>query len=491
MGERVDKRRLVGSWEAAAVPVAFLGLGLYRAWIEVAFVGSFASLGASASFERDVFDLSMVATSLLFAFAAHRIGSIVARPGILVLSVAALTLSTLLAFLPWLTGSWHPHAALMSAVMGGAGIGVMILGWSELLSRLSPLRVSLYYAASIVFGALVLYVYRGFMMPWLFAMTLLLPAASALFLRRAAMIAPGRGDPRAASARFSVPWRAIALMSAYAFAYGLMEGGLYAGAFGPHSAPGTLLMGLAVLVGVAVLGERFDLGAVYRLALPLMVVGLFLFPTFGHFQGALAELCLSAGYTAQSVLIMVMLASICYRYGVSAIWLFGIERAVRQVSMWLGRSATDAASGLASTVTFAEYIVPALTTVAIVGATTVMLSEREFFGGWGSRLMEGAGGSESQASARRALADSCVVAARAYGLTAREGEVLLLLGQRRTARQIEQELMIANGTVKAHIRHIYRKMGIHSRDELLQVVGVCAAGDSPAGSSGEGRAEPR
>ena len=63
-----------------------------------------------------------------------------------------------------------------SALLGGFGIALAILVWSELYSCLNPLRVALYYSASIAAGALVLYVYRGFMLPWLFAMTALLPA---------------------------------------------------------------------------------------------------------------------------------------------------------------------------------------------------------------------------------------------------------------------------------------------------------------------------
>ncbi|MEE0592514.1 MAG: helix-turn-helix transcriptional regulator, partial [Eggerthella lenta] len=51
-------------------------------------------------------------------------------------------------------------------------------------------------------------------------------------------------------------------------------------------------------------------------------------------------------------------------------------------------------------------------------------------------------------------------------------EVLLLLAQRKTVGSIERELFIANGTAKTHIRHIYRKLDIHSRDELSDLLGL-------------------
>ncbi len=35
---------------------------------------------------------------------------------------------------------------------------------------------------------------------------------------------------------------------------------------------------------------------------------------------------------------------------------------------------------------------------------------------------------------------------------------------------IERELFIANGTAKAHVRHIYQKLDIHSREELFALI---------------------
>ena len=52
-------------------------------------------------------------------------------------------------------------------------------------------------------------------------------------------------------------------------------------------------------------------------------------------------------------------------------------------------------------------------------------------------------------------------------LTAREAEVLALLQQRRSNAQIGAELHVSIETVRTHARHIYRKLGVGSRSELL------------------------
>lgn len=57
-----------------------------------------------------------------------------------------------------------------------------------------------------------------------------------------------------------------------------------------------------------------------------------------------------------------------------------------------------------------------------------------------------------------------------YGLTPREQDVLLLLFQGRTYTSIGHKLFISKSTVKTHANHIYAKIGVNSRDELLDLL---------------------
>ncbi len=56
-------------------------------------------------------------------------------------------------------------------------------------------------------------------------------------------------------------------------------------------------------------------------------------------------------------------------------------------------------------------------------------------------------------------------------LTKRETEILTLLAQRLTNREIAEKLFIAPGTVKLHTIKIYRKLGAHSRREAVAKAG--------------------
>jgi len=67
-----------------------------------------------------------------------------------------------------------------------------------------------------------------------------------------------------------------------------------------------------------------------------------------------------------------------------------------------------------------------------------------------------------------------------YGLTEREREVLQLLSQGLTNRDIARELLISTGTAGVHVSSILRKLGVSSR---VQAAGI-------ANSSGGGRSQP-
>ena len=57
-----------------------------------------------------------------------------------------------------------------------------------------------------------------------------------------------------------------------------------------------------------------------------------------------------------------------------------------------------------------------------------------------------------------------------YGLSPREHEVFVLLAQGHTSAFIAEAAGITPGTAKAHVAHIYQKLGVHSKDEMLELV---------------------
>ena len=52
----------------------------------------------------------------------------------------------------------------------------------------------------------------------------------------------------------------------------------------------------------------------------------------------------------------------------------------------------------------------------------------------------------------------------------REHDVCLLLGRGRNRQFVADELGISLETAKTHATNVYRKLGVHSRDELIELL---------------------
>ncbi|WP_124061393.1 helix-turn-helix transcriptional regulator [Gordonibacter sp. Marseille-P4307] len=57
-----------------------------------------------------------------------------------------------------------------------------------------------------------------------------------------------------------------------------------------------------------------------------------------------------------------------------------------------------------------------------------------------------------------------------FDLSQRESEVLVLLGKGRTIEITADKLNISFNTAKTHIRQVYGKLGVHTRQQLLDLI---------------------
>ena len=65
---------------------------------------------------------------------------------------------------------------------------------------------------------------------------------------------------------------------------------------------------------------------------------------------------------------------------------------------------------------------------------------------------------------------TCHLIAVEYDLTRREEEILQLLARGRTASRIAETLCITTATTRTHLRNIYAKLGVHSQQDILDMV---------------------
>lgn len=68
-----------------------------------------------------------------------------------------------------------------------------------------------------------------------------------------------------------------------------------------------------------------------------------------------------------------------------------------------------------------------------------------------------------------AILPRCLEIAEQFNLSKRETEIFVLLAKGYSSSGIQKKLYIAPGTVRYHSHNIYTKLGIHSRQEIIDL----------------------
>ena len=169
---------------------------------------------------------------------------------------------------------------------------------------------------------------------------------------------------------------------------------------------------------------------------------------------------------------MAIMSNLSYRYGVCALWIFAIERAIRMASSQTGRLVGE---NIVNSTAFPDFIQPiALVVMAgsLIAVMCVFFSEKHVTSQWGVVLKHPIADDLELYMEKNRLGIKCKELADDHGLTARESEILLLIARGRHLSQIAGELNISNNTVKTHTRHIYAKLAVNSRRALMALLGV-------------------
>ena len=66
-------------------------------------------------------------------------------------------------------------------------------------------------------------------------------------------------------------------------------------------------------------------------------------------------------------------------------------------------------------------------------------------------------------------------------LTPQELQIALLLAEGRTTREAAAAVFLSPKTIEYHLRHVYQKLDIHSREELARALGDVSADPVEAG----------
>lgn len=469
----------MSTWPAEIFPMRLLGMGLFLAWevLIAPFEQANGIAGLSSTIGR-FYIFSLVTSVLLCACAwrARRAGD--ARWGAKAVAVcgacAVLTPLLDLAGLAVPAGGFALDVcSLVCRSVADAGLFLM---WNGVLAGHKARVAWAAYAGSFAVTACVYFAATALGMPVVTAAVFVLPVASCVLLNLSRTLPHDESAPES-GVSWKFPWRPVALMAVFSFAYHLAEH--LDGDLGVASELGRLAVAAVVLACLLVAFDRFDASLLYKASPALMVAGLLLAgvqepAVLAHVRGFLVSL----GYNGFTLYTFLILNAVCYRFKAPVAWLFGVTQAVcllvsipsSTLGDWL--NAGGAARGPEVAVATGAVV------VALVLLGMFLLTERTPVTTWGIKAVRVDRGADDAAPARRLETSSyledrvyrCAMVARHYGLTHREEEVLSLIAQGDSFQQIEQNLSIAHGTLRVHVQHIYAKLDVHAYDEVRELV---------------------
>lgn len=165
-----------------------------------------------------------------------------------------------------------------------------------------------------------------------------------------------------------------------------------------------------------------------------------------------------------AVLLMVYFAELAKRTGALPHRVFGLGRFFLEAGFLIGILLAPAASGIAAgTGSYQGVLAFVLAGLVALTMVSIGVQDKLAFALDGRREGE-------RTSLEDVLGEKCRAVADRHGLTNREREILPYLAQGYSLPYIRNELYIAQSTIDTHVRHIYQKLGIHSREELITKV---------------------
>lgn len=229
----------------------------------------------------------------------------------------------------------------------------------------------------------------------------------------------------------------------------------------------TLLAGLTVSIAIAVLAtrrsEKLDFTFLYRMLTPLIIASVIPVLALESGHQEYEAFAIGVGWAFFRIFTWTLWCSIAQRSPVPAACVF----AAGQLTL----TACSTAAQLVSDALLPAGSMPFPIMISIIIALAVITSAFVMSESDIRRVFEKRKGSKKKLTDREeSLAQCTQHAAKEYGLSKREEEIAALVIRDKNNAVIEELLCITESTLRTHLRNIYGKTSVHSRQELVDLL---------------------
>lgn len=241
-----------------------------------------------------------------------------------------------------------------------------------------------------------------------------------------------------------------------------------AGAGGQHyafiQAGAALVVGLgATVITLALVSMKTPRAPelCYRILVLFLALGALLLPTPLLYPiSAVAPYALnSAAFQCYGILAWVLICGACHQYPATSVRVFQFVRAGWTfgplVGMLIGRFVVNRT----------PFELAQVFPCAVLGAALVMMAAMAFTEhdlAFAVNLLP--------TDRKRRFSDKCLAVAARCGLSERETEIMTLFAKGRNLAYIQDQLCLSKSTVSTHRQHIYQKLGVHSAQEMIDLI---------------------
>lgn len=458
-----------------------LGIALCQCWLTLCF---FAPQLFPDNQATSVYEISLIVTAVSLlpgVMIARKMDALLDEKRLLYGLALCASLGTLI--IPF-SGLEGPAAALMivAAILTGCGGGWLFIAWYRAFCRVDDLAG---FVLSVTVQAIILYILTNLLLPpafspWLMmAVACLLPIVSTFLLTSCP-------KPTSESTLFDydlphvqpIQRRAIAQLCIAMFVISFVDEFMrnqYLESTDLLYYSGTvnlivlvLKIICSVLILAAISERRQNVQLMYKASFLLTMIAILFMP---YMNSDLGYGITNLGAFFFKIIVMLVTFNYCQRYLIAPVLLFALTRIVWSLDLFVGFFFSEWANNLAATVPSASGILSVVMGVTIVATYLFVFTSSE---GDTALLKED---KQDEAVNAAEYESKCSRLKRVGKLSGREVDVLMLVARGRSTPRIQEELGLSSNTVNTHIRHIYQKLDVHSRQELLDLVEKTAPED--------------
>lgn len=501
-----------------------LGFGLYAAWIFTAIFGATSVFGASTFIPyidpitadiSSLLSLSYLATCAIALLCIGLSNQLLLH--FYVSTRAFISASALGCFgtlLIMLAGTAGEPFAIVAGICIGLGSSLMTVLWGTAYARYEFTTIILNSTLAIVIAVLVFVLLTHWIpAPISGILTAAIPIAVAFVLHKLTPVPYYARDVKIPIfhplsvrktpfvIRFGIPAMVLG------FSLGTMRIVSFSGVLPAADLTSQLLVGAAACVSVIVIiatvaasRDESHWDSVFRVVVPIVACAIYCVPFLGSSLHSLACFVIVGGFICFEALVWIFYSDLSQEFRLSPIYVFGIGRGMILIGTLLSYvvfripfSGEFELATLSLQDCFFLMLVLVIgyallprkrdirrlvtpirpdkdNTEAIREKVVAQLSEHQPDSPASADAENVDSEAEENAHIKGRFHVRCEEIADRYLLSRRETEVMFLLAKGHNAAYIQDKLCISKSTAKTHINHIYRKLDIHTQQELLNMM---------------------